>query len=122
MLLGKTYAEYGAQLASDSIVVVRGRVSARDDGNALHAQSVAVAELAAAASTVSPLVVTMPEQRATTDTVSALKAVLARHSPALKEELAPVLKSCSRLLEDRPVLQLSDSPAEMYYFLRALYG
>jgi len=120
MLLGKTYAEYGAQLASDSIVVVRGRVSARDDGNALHAQSVAVAELAAAASTVSPLVVTMPEQRATTDTVSALKAVLARHPGDAEVRLRLLRDDMARVFE-LPQFRVKRS-AELTGELKSLLG
>src|SRR5690606_6624013 len=39
MFMGKTYTEFQSQLVSDSILVVRGRVSRRDDGMNLHAQS-----------------------------------------------------------------------------------
>ncbi len=39
MFLGKTYQEFSPALANDAIVVVRGRVSVRDDGMNLHAVS-----------------------------------------------------------------------------------
>ncbi|MCU1535031.1 MAG: polymerase subunit alpha, partial [Glaciihabitans sp.] len=39
MFMGKTYQEFGPALVSDSIVVIRGRVSVRDDGMNLHAVS-----------------------------------------------------------------------------------
>ena len=39
MFLGKTYQEFSPALVGDSIVVVRGRVSLRDDGMNLHAVS-----------------------------------------------------------------------------------
>ena len=50
------------------------------------------------------------------------KAVLSRHSPVLKDRLATLPPVGTRLLEDRPVLQLSHGPDEMYSFLRSLYG
>ncbi len=40
MFMGKAYQEFAPALKSDSIVVVRGRVSLRDDGMNLHAHSV----------------------------------------------------------------------------------
>ena len=39
MFLGKTYQEFSPALTNDAIVVVRGRVSVRDDGVNLHAVS-----------------------------------------------------------------------------------
>ena len=43
MFMGKTYTEFQSMLVADSILVVRGRVSRRDDGLNLHAQSAFVA-------------------------------------------------------------------------------
>src|SRR5690606_24205539 len=37
MFLGKTYQEFSPALVNDAIVVIRGRVSMRDDGMNLHA-------------------------------------------------------------------------------------
>jgi DNA polymerase-3 subunit alpha len=39
MFMGKTYTEFQSMLIADSILVVRGRVSRRDDGLNLHGQS-----------------------------------------------------------------------------------
>lgn len=50
------------------------------------------------------------------------QAVLARHSPVLQELIDFLPKTCSRLLENRPVLELPHSPEDMCYFLRTLYG
>ena len=50
------------------------------------------------------------------------QAVLARHSPVLQEMLDYLPKTCSRLLENRPVLDLPHTPDEMCLFLRTLYG
>ena len=40
MFMGKAYQEFAPALVGDSIVVVRGRVSMRDDGMNLHAYSI----------------------------------------------------------------------------------
>ena len=37
MFLGKTYQEFSPALANDAIVVIKGRVSTRDDGLNIHA-------------------------------------------------------------------------------------
>ena len=39
MFLGKTYQEFGPALVGDSIIVLKGRVSVRDDGMNMHAVS-----------------------------------------------------------------------------------
>jgi len=78
MFMGKTYAEFQSMLVQDSILVVRGRVSRRDDGLNLHGQSAFVPDLGAVDAT-GPLVLLMPEHRATETTIDGLAAVLARH-------------------------------------------
>jgi len=44
MLMGKTYAEYGRNISSDQIVMIRGRVSQRDDAKNINAQRIEVIE------------------------------------------------------------------------------
>ncbi len=78
MFMGKTYTEFQAQLQADSILVVRGRVSRRDDGMNLHAQSCFSPDLGTV-DTAGALVLVVPEQRATQSVVEDLAAVLARH-------------------------------------------
>ena len=78
MFMGKTYAEFQTMLVQDSILVVRGRVSRRDDGLNLHGQSAFVPDLGAVDAT-GPLVLLMPEHRATETTIDGLAAMLARH-------------------------------------------
>jgi DNA polymerase-3 subunit alpha len=79
MFMGKAYQEFGSSLQADSIVVVRGRVSMRDDGMNLHAYSVFTPGDLGQDAASGPLVISLPEQRATTGTVGALNDVLARH-------------------------------------------
>ncbi|TQJ32354.1 DNA polymerase-3 subunit alpha [Microbacterium sp. SLBN-146] len=78
MLMGKTYTEFASMLQADSILVVRGRISRRDDGLNLHAQSVFAPDLGSTEAS-GPLVLVMPEHRATEPVVGELAAVLERH-------------------------------------------
>nr|WP_082462187.1 DNA polymerase III subunit alpha [Agromyces sp. Leaf222] len=78
MFMGKAYQEFAPGLQSDSIVVVRGRVSMRDDGMNLHAYSVISPELGQ--DDESGIVkITLPDNRATHATTEALRDVLVRH-------------------------------------------
>ncbi|HYP73532.1 MAG TPA: OB-fold nucleic acid binding domain-containing protein, partial [Microbacterium sp.] len=78
MFMGKTYTEFQSMLVADSILVVRGRVSRRDDGLNLHGQSAFSPDLGAVDAS-GPLVLLMPEHRATEATVGELAQVFARH-------------------------------------------
>ncbi|GAA1844374.1 DNA polymerase III subunit alpha [Microbacterium koreense] len=79
MFMGKTYTEFQSILQADSIIVVRGRVSRRDDGMNLHAQSAFVPDMGGLDAS-GPLVLLMPEHRATENLVGELARVLNRHA------------------------------------------
>ncbi|WES65644.1 DNA polymerase III subunit alpha [Microbacter sp. GSS18] len=79
MFMGKTYTEFASMLQADSILVVRGRVSRRDDGMNLHAQSAFSPDLGTL-ETSGPLSLTVPESRATERVITELAHVLTRHS------------------------------------------
>ncbi|WP_282836536.1 DNA polymerase III subunit alpha [Microbacterium flavum] len=78
MFMGKTYTEFSSMLVADSILVVRGRVSRRDDGLNLHGQSAFTPDLGSI-DTTGALVLLMPEHRATEATVGELAQVFRRH-------------------------------------------
>jgi len=78
MFMGKTYTEFQPMLQADAIIVVRGRVSRRDDGLNLHAQSAFTPDLGAMDAT-GPLELVLPEHRATQAVIGELAEVLARH-------------------------------------------
>ncbi len=78
MFMGKTYQEFSPVLQADAILVVRGRVSRRDDGLNLHAQSAFSPDLGAMDES-GPLVLLMTEQRASEDLVGELLQTLHRH-------------------------------------------
>lgn len=79
MFMGKTYQEFQPILVQDSILVVRGRVSRRDDGLNLHAQSAFAPDLGSM-DTSGPITLLLPEQRATERVVKDLADVLKRHA------------------------------------------
>ena len=64
MFMGKTYTEFQPLLQSDAILVVRGRVSRRDDGMNLHAQSAFSPDLGSMDAS-GPLTLVIAEHRAT---------------------------------------------------------
>lgn len=78
MFMGKTYTEFAPMLVADSILVVRGRVSRRDDGMNLHAQSAFSPDLGTMDESGS-LVLVMPERRANEAVIGELLQMLERH-------------------------------------------
>ncbi|WP_025157623.1 DNA polymerase III subunit alpha [Leifsonia aquatica] len=78
MFMGKAYQEFSPMLTGDSIVVVRGRVSLRDDGMNLHAFSLMNPDLGPIEDS-SPLQITIQDRRATPDVVSRLGETFSRH-------------------------------------------
>ncbi|GAA2065417.1 DNA polymerase III subunit alpha [Leifsonia soli] len=118
MFMGKAYQEYSPQLQGDAIVVVRGRVSLRDDGMNLHAFSLMTPDLGQANDS-GPLVITMPDQRATTDTVVSLGEVLARHPGESEVRLRLVKGQVARVFEVPKPVKVS---ADLYGELKGLLG
>ncbi len=49
------------------------------------------------------------------------QGLLSRHSPVLKAAVEALEDTAVNSLEGRPVLEVQDSPEEMYYLLIALY-
>jgi len=118
MFLGKTYQEFGPTLVGDSIIVLKGRVSLRDDGMNLHAVSMFSPDLGAGVNH-GPLVLQMPEYRATTDTVTELAAVLGRHSGGTEVRLRLLKGDNARTFEiPMPV----DITADLFGELKSLLG
>ncbi|WP_285116355.1 DNA polymerase III subunit alpha [Leifsonia sp. fls2-241-R2A-40a] len=118
MFMGKAYQEYSSQLQGDAIVVVRGRVSMRDDGMNLHAFSLMTPDLGQA-NDAGPLMITMPDQRATTDTVLSLSEVLARHPGESEVRLRLVKGQVARVFEVPKPVKVS---ADLYGELKGLLG
>lgn len=118
MFLGKTYQEFGPALVADAIVVVKGRVSVRDDGMNLHAVSMFLPDTGQSLGS-GPLVISVPEQRATTEVVTALNDVLIRHSGDNEVRLRLVRGDTARMFEiPFPVAVTAD----LYGELKSLLG
>jgi DNA polymerase-3 subunit alpha len=118
MFLGKTYQEFSPALSNDSIVVVRGRVSLRDDGMNLHAVSMFTPDIGPSLGA-GPLVISIPEFRATTDVVSALNDVLIRHSGENEVRLKLLRGDSARIFEIPYPVKVS---ADLYGELKTLLG
>ncbi len=118
LFMGKTYAEFGPSLQGDSIVVIKGRVATRDDGLNLHAVSLFVPDTGASLGS-GPLVISVPEHRATTEVVSALNDVLIRHRGDNEVRLRLVRGDTARMFEvPFPVTVTAD----LYGELKSLLG
>ena len=118
MFMGKSYQEFAPALTNDAIVVVRGRVSMRDDGLNLHAFSLFSPDLGQAGGS-GPVEISLTEARATTDTVQALNDVLIRHSGDTEVRLKLVKGQTARVFEIPYPVRVS---ADLYGELKSLLG
>jgi DNA polymerase-3 subunit alpha len=118
MFLGKAYQEFSPALTNDAIVVVRGRVSVRDDGMNLHASSMFTPDLGQSLGS-GPLTISMPEFRATTDVVTQLNDVLIRHSGDTEVRLKLVKGETARVFEIPFPVSVN---ADLYGELKSLLG
>ena len=118
MFMGKTYLEFSPALTNDAIVVVRGRISVRDDGMNLHASSMFSPDLGAGFGT-GPLVLSMPEFRATAQTVGSLHDMLVRHAGPSEVRLKLVKGGTARVFDIPYPVTVS---ADLYGELKSLLG
>jgi len=118
MFLGKTYQEFSPALSNDAIVVVRGRVSVRDDGMNLHAVSMFIPDVGPSLGS-GPIVITVQEHRATTDVISSLGDVLIRHEGENEVRLRLVKGDTARIFELPYSVRVS---ADLYGELKTLLG
>ena len=118
MFMGKTYQEFAPALINDSIVVIKGRVSVRDDGMNLHAVSMFTPDVGASLGS-GPLMISVPEFRATTEVISSLYDVLIRHSGENEVRLKLIRGETARMFEiPYPVTVTAD----LYGELKSLLG
>jgi DNA polymerase-3 subunit alpha len=118
MFMGKAYQEFAPALVGDSIVVIRGRVSMRDDGMNLHAFNLFTPDLGQSLGS-GPLVISLADQRATTDTVKALNDVLIRHAGNNEVRLRLIKADVARVFEVPFPVQVT---ADLYGELKGLLG
>ncbi|MBN9606762.1 MAG: DNA polymerase III subunit alpha [Actinomycetales bacterium] len=117
MFLGKTYQEFGPGLQADNIVVLKGRVSVRDDGLNLHAVSMFPIDTGQSLGS-GPLVISVPEQRATTEVIGQLGDVLIRHAGDTEVRMRLLRGQAARMFEiPYPVSVTADLYAELKQLL-----
>ncbi|OCG73149.1 DNA polymerase III subunit alpha [Microbacterium sediminis] len=118
MFMGKTYTEFQPILQQDAILVVRGRVSRRDDGLNIHAQSAFTPDVGAT-DVSGPLTLLLPEQRATERLVQELADVLERHAGDTEVRLKMHRGGTAKVFEvPRPVRITAD----LFGDLKSLLG
>lgn len=118
MFMGKTYTEFASMLVADSILVVRGRVSRRDDGLNLHAQSAFAPDLGTMDAS-GPLVLMMPERRANETIINELRQVLDRHKGETEVTVKLHAGSVAKVFEIPLQVRLT---ADLYGELKGLLG
>ncbi|AOX44824.1 DNA polymerase III subunit alpha [Microbacterium sp. MM2322] len=118
MFMGKTYAEFSPALVADGIMVIRGRVSRRDDGLNLHAQSAFAPDLEGLDET-GGLTLMVPEQRASEALVGELAQMLRRHSGSTEVVLKLHKGSTAKVFEVPMPVRVT---ADLFGELKGLLG
>ena len=118
MFMGKTYTEFQSMLVGDSILVVRGRVSRRDDGLNLHAQSAFAPDLGTVDAS-GPLVLVIPERRANQTLVEELLQTLHRHRGDTEVTIKLHAGSTTKVFEVPHPVRVT---ADLYGELKGLLG
>lgn len=119
MFFPQTYEAFAHQLAHDTVVVVRGRLSRRDDVPSLHAQ-----ELTLPDTTVSeggPVVIALTEARCTTPVVDRLKEVLQIHKGMTEVHLRLLTRDAPLTMRLDDGLRVTPSPS-LFGDLKELLG
>jgi len=119
MFFGDTYLAYSTALAEDQVVVLKGRLRRRDEQITLQAIEMTIPDLTVAED--APLVVHLPEMRATAPVVEQLRTVLQTHpgSARVQLHLAKPGRTTVMQLDDR--LRVDRGPG-LYGDLKALLG
>src|SRR5690606_25549224 len=118
MFMGKTYTEFQHALQQDAILAVRGRVSRRDDGLNLHAQSAFAPDIGSF-DTAGPLSLLVAEQRATERVMTDLADVLRRHAGDTEVLLRVHRGSAAKVFEVPMPVKVS---ADLFGDLKSLLG
>ncbi|NLE80169.1 MAG: DNA polymerase III subunit alpha, partial [Rhodococcus sp.] len=116
----QAYAAYGMDVNEDTVVLVKARVSIRDDRISLIANDLAVPDLSAVG-VAKPLSVSLPTRLCTPDKVGALKQVLTRHPGTSDVHLRLISGSRVTMLKVDDTYRVEPSSALMGD-LKALLG
>ncbi|HCS58562.1 MAG TPA: DNA polymerase III subunit alpha, partial [Gordonia polyisoprenivorans] len=117
----RSFVAYGMDIAPDNIVLIKARVTLRDDDKMMiSANDLAVPDLDVAGTT-KPVALTLPSRLCTPDRVAALKQVLTRHPGTADVHVTLVSDDRSTLLCLTESLRVTPSSALMGD-LKALLG
>ncbi len=118
LFMGRSFQEFSPMLMTDTVVAIKARVNNRDDGVALHANSLTVPQL-----TVTepgrPLTLLIPEVRATQSTLKSLRAVFNRHPGETEVRLRLTRQDGVRIFELPDRVRVS---ADFYGEIKTLLG
>jgi DNA polymerase III subunit alpha len=120
MFFPQTYAQVGAEIADDAVVLVNAKVRVQDDRITLIAYDLTVPDYSGAQPN-RPLAVSLPTRQCTLDKVAALKQVLSRHPGTAQVHLRLISGDRITTLELDQSLRVTPSSALMGD-LKALLG
>ena len=119
MFFGDTYLAYSTALAEDQVIVLKGRIRRRDDQITLQAMEMSVPDLTVAED--APLVVHLPEMRATVPVLEQLRAVLQTHPGSARVQLRLAKPGRATVMQLDDALRVDRGPG-LYGDLKALLG
>ena len=118
LFMGKSYQEFGSLLQPDSIVALRGKMNARDDGMSMHAYGVKPID-AGVQEDAETLMLTISDARATEDLMDELKRTLMRHRGESEVRLNLMTSTAIRVFELPLQVRVS---ADLFGELKGLLG
>ena len=118
MLMGKTYQEFAKNLEADQVVVIKGSISQRDDGNSLRAYSIETIE-GGADYIRGPVVLRIPEAEATREILEELDRILRVHAGTEEVHVKLIGEAGERLFKLQPRVKIT---TDFYGELKVLLG
>jgi DNA polymerase-3 subunit alpha len=119
MFMGKTYKEYSEALINDEVVLIRGRINARDEGYAISAFSMETIALGSEGANHGPLRLQIQEADATRSLLENLDATLKAHPGKEEVQLTFIDELNPRSFKLSPKVKISD---DLIGEIKALLG
>lgn len=121
MFFGKVYAPIASVLAEDLIVTIKGRLQRRDDGSVtISAMELKVPDIDAEGQS-GPVVISLPEHRATESRLRELEGILQNHRGEAEVRLNLACRNKDVLMRLSPRLRVNPNPA-LFGDLKVLFG
>ncbi|GAA1321353.1 DNA polymerase III subunit alpha [Leucobacter albus] len=118
LFMGKSYQEFGPMLQADSVVALRGKLNARDDGMSMHAYGVRGVDTSVQ-DEAGALTLTISEARATEPLMEELQSTLKRHPGDSEIRLNLITPHAVRVFELREQVRIS---SDLFGELKGLLG